>query len=374
MSFITRLKQRFSGKAAKQSIGLAFQRAGVGVCYIPSLVVTQAQAEQQASAVAEKAAEEALDTPENTSEEIDTNFATKDTVDSLAVALAKQSQAERAQIEESPDPTPAANPLKSNGLFLNLEGTPGDKSEAIANIATSDLTGDCFVVLPSDQVKIVQIDKPMVPEADLAQALKWQVKDYVTVGAEDLVLDYFDSPVLLNGVEKVNVVCASKRQILPILEGIHGSNISIKKIICEEFAFAQLVPVQEEAVLLLCQQPDEELLIIIVKNGQIWFNRHLRGFAQVGNFEDQELSDSAEKLSLELQRASDFFERQLKQAAVTEVQVLVPIEKEAYLARKLAENSNVPVTLFKMPEGYEDQRGYAASIGATVVQEEVKNG
>ena len=41
------------------------------------------------------------------------------------------------------------------------------------------------------------------------------------------------------------------------------------------------------------------------------------------------------------------------------------MQNEAFLARKLAENTNVEVKLFTMPETLENYRSSAAAIGAT---------
>ena len=70
-------------------------------------------------------------------------------------------------------------------------------------------------------------------------------------------------------------------------------------------------------------------------------------------------------LSLEIQRSSDYFERQLKQAPIKSIEILLPVEHEALLARKLAENTNVEVKLFAMPPAMEHLRGSAVAIGAT---------
>ena len=72
-----------------------------------------------------------------------------------------------------------------------------------------------------------------------------------------------------------------------------------------------------------------------------------------------------DSLSLEIQRSSDYFERQLKQAPIKIIEILVPVQHEAFLARKLAENTNVEVKLFTMPATLESLRGSATAIGAT---------
>jgi len=70
-------------------------------------------------------------------------------------------------------------------------------------------------------------------------------------------------------------------------------------------------------------------------------------------------------LSLEIQRSTDYFERQLKQAPIKAIEILLPVEQEAFLARKLAENTNVEVKLFAMATSLENFRGSAVAVGAT---------
>ena len=143
-------------------------------------------------------------------------------------------------------------------------------------------------------------------------------------------------------------------------------NLNVVSITTEEFAFASLLPVQEDAVLLVCQQPGEEVNLLIIKNGQLFFSRRLRGFAQIATKSEDELSMSVvDSLSLEIQRSTDYFDRQLKQAPIKAIEVLIPMQNEAFLARKLAENTNVEVKLFTMPESLGNYRNSAVAIGST---------
>ena len=228
------------------------------------------------------------------------------------------------------------------------------------------LQGQCHLVLAASQTQIVQIDKPNIPENELNAALKWQIKDLVSYSPEDMVLDYFDGPTLAGGNEKLNVVCASKKDLLTLIEPLSQKGISLKTITTEEFAFASLVSVQNDACLMVCQQPNEEIILLIVKQGKVFFSRRLRGFAQIASKSEEELSFGVvDNLSLEIQRSTDYFERQLKQAPIRTIEVIVPIANEAVLARKLAENTNVAVNLLTMPEGFNDAREFAVTIGAT---------
>lgn len=246
---------------------------------------------------------------------------------------------------------------------IPLSSTPEKQLSELAS--DSDIQGQCQLILSASQYHIVQIDKPNVPDDEIADALKWQVKDLVPYPAEDIIVDYFSGPTLIGATAKLNVVCASKNKLKTLVEGINQNNISLKHISTEEFAFASLLPVQDEACLLVCQQPNEEIILMIVKQGKLHFHRRLRGFIQINQESEQQLlMGTVERLSLEIQRSTDYFERQLKQAPIKKIKLILPIATEQFLADKLSENTHVQVSLLELPELYQDQRAFAVTIGA----------
>lgn len=234
-------------------------------------------------------------------------------------------------------------------------------------ITAFDYTGKCHIVLNAQQSQIVQIDKPNVPSAEINAALKWQVKDLVTISPDNMVLDYFDGPLLAGGKEKIHVVCAPINELKQIVAATNKDGAEVVNITTVEFAFANLLATQTDACLLVCQQPNEEIILLIVKQGKLYFHRRLRGFRQIADKTEDELAMTViDNLALEVQRSSDYFERQLKQAPIKEIKVLLPMDNESFFARKLAESSHIPVTLLDLPEAYHQHRGHAAAIGATM--------
>jgi MSHA biogenesis protein MshI len=233
-------------------------------------------------------------------------------------------------------------------------------------VSAESLPRQCHLVLAHAHSQIVQVDKPNVPAAEMNAALKWQIKDLVSIAPENMVLDYFDGPTLAGGHEKVNVVCVAKNDLIALVRVFTDKQLELGSITTEEFAFASLLPLQQDAVLLVCQQPNEEINLLIIKNGQLFFSRRLRGFAKIAEKSEDELTMGVvDALSLEIQRSTDYFERQLKQAPIRTIEILLPVEQEAFLARKLAENTNVEVKLFAMPATLENYRASAVAIGAT---------
>ena len=260
---------------------------------------------------------------------------------------------------------PEDESYKCDTLVVN----DGDFINALTSLNQQEhVSGQTHLILSSKQNQLVQIEKPTVPEAEINSALKWQIKDLVNIPPEDMILDYFDGPKTAGGSEKINVVCASKTELKSYVEQLTEHELAIGSITIEEFAFTRLMPVKDDASLLVCQQPNEEMLLLIIKQGQLYFHRRLRGMAAIAQKSEDELTmGTIDSLSLEIQRSSDYFERQLKQAPIKTIEVLVPIKNEAFLARKLAENTNVPVNLFSLPETFATQRRFAACIGATML-------
>jgi len=304
MSFLTKLSQLFSKNSSNQRLGIAFQHQGVSLCSIP---------QQKSDAT------------------IDENTATK-------------------------------------VIFENEKANSANFPSAIQALHNKcELEGNACLVLNEAQSQVVQIDKPSLPDNEMNSALKWQIKDLVSISPNNMVVDYYDAPLLAGGKEKINVVCAPLDELKKLVETTEQGAVKISEITTQEFAFANLLAPHDDANLLVCQQPNEEVVLIIVKQKKIFFQRRLRGFAQIGSKSAEELSFSIiDDIGLEIQRSTDYFERQLKQAPIKAIKVLLPIALENVFVEKLAENSIVPVSLLELPHPYHQHREYAAAIGASL--------
>jgi MSHA biogenesis protein MshI len=318
MSLLTKISKFLSKKQSNQLIGIALQQQGISLCSIPV----------------------------STKDKIETKLLVDDSITS--------------------EVSPSQNDNQTTTVFQKVNVISGEFSSQLKRLQDElQLSGQAHLVLNDHQTQIVQVDKPSVPEAEICAALKWQVKDLVTISPDNMVVDYFDAPVLAGSTDKINVVCASLSELKSLVSTINQDDIELASITTQEFAFANLLAVQKDACLLVCQQPNEEIVLLIVKEGQLLFHRRLRGFAHIGSKSEDELSMSViDNLSLEIQRSTDYYERQLKQAPIRELKVLLPIALEGFFARKLAENTNVSVGILALPSPYHQHREYAAAIGA----------
>jgi len=303
MSFLTKISQVFSQNSSNRRLAIAFQQHGVSLCSIPE--------QKKDNKVDNKDDKVIFEHEKNNS----TNF------------------------------------VKSIETFHS----------------NNELEGSACLVLSEAQSQVVQVDKPAVPESEINSALKWQIKDLVSISPDNMLLDYYDAPTLAGGKEKINVVCAPLDELKKLVMATDQGLVKVSAITTQEFAFSNLLPAQSGAVLLVCQQPNDEIVLIIVKEKQIFFHRRLRGFSQISNKTVDELSSSIiDDISLEIQRSTDYFERQLKQAPIKAIKVILPIKLESVFAEKLAEYTAAPVSLLELPRPYHQHREFAAAIGACI--------
>jgi MSHA biogenesis protein MshI len=181
------------------------------------------------------------------------------------------------------------------------------------------------LVLAPEFYQVVQLDKPALSEAELLQALPWQVKDLVTIPPEDMLADYIDLPGYAPAQAKINVVVARLSWLKQLVQLVQLQGMQLQSVQPEEWLAQRLLPKTSHATMLVIQQPEQEVLIQIVCDGLLYFSRRTRGFSRMQlNAEPQMQSDMLDRLQLELQRSMDYFESQLKQPPVRDIRLLMP--------------------------------------------------
>lgn len=180
------------------------------------------------------------------------------------------------------------------------------------------------LVLCTEYYQLVQLDKPALAADELLQALPWQVKELVTVLPEDMVLDYIDLPGSTMQQAKINVVVVSLKWLQQLVKVVDACGAVISSIAPEEWLLRKLLPVSEQATMLVVHQPEHEVLIQIVRDGLLYFSRRTRGFSRIHLSSESELREGTlDRLLLELQRSMDYFESQLKQPPVRDIRLLM---------------------------------------------------
>lgn len=189
--------------------------------------------------------------------------------------------------------------------------------------------------------QLLNADRPRVTEDEMAQALVWAIKDMASIPPADIHLDYFESPI--KSSDKLNVVVCSRSGLSALAQEIDQAGMELAGISIEELLPTNLFNQDPLARLVISQVPGQELLLTVVREGELYMQRHIRGFSELHQTDAESLGFGiADTLSLEIQRSMDFFESQLRQAPVASIDLMVQGQTDA-LAQLISRNFNQQV-------------------------------
>ncbi|GAB3027258.1 type IV pilus biogenesis protein PilM [Bowmanella dokdonensis] len=204
----------------------------------------------------------------------------------------------------------------------------------------------CHVVFSTNRYQLLQVEKPAVPAEELTQALRWSVKDLLA-SADDMVVEYFDLPAQPTGSNKINLVAAPKSLIESVVTGMIQAGVELKSIGIEELSQCDLLDAQPAAQITLVQEPGEEICLSIIKDGNIYFTRRLKGYEQLSSYGLEQIHQGvADSLSIEIQRSMDYFDSQLRQAPVKRLLICIDTPFLEELSQVLEQNTLVKTEMF----------------------------
>ncbi|MGO1246802.1 MAG: MSHA biogenesis protein MshI [Oceanisphaera sp.] len=170
-----------------------------------------------------------------------------------------------------------------------------------------------FIALNRHWYKQTQIEKPTMPDDELAQALPFCMRDLVEMPVANLLFDYIDLPPGPAGQERIAVYSSEREKVAQLVQALTPL-CDIATIGVDELAIANVLE-PEVRGLLLHKIPGQELTLTFIHQRQWHFSRTIRGFQAL---DDESLSAEQfvfDNLLLELQRSIDYAVGQLKLTA-----------------------------------------------------------
>lgn len=221
------------------------------------------------------------------------------------------------------------------------------------------------VALAASLYQQIQIDKPAVPEAEMAGALPWAIKDYVSEPVLQLAMDYVDLPTPPAGQPRINVICLPKSRVQLVAEAINGV-ATLDAIVSDELALTSLYEADKAVRMLLWQPRGQDLQLLVFHQGGLCFSRQLRGFGALTG--EQEAPDALllDTLALEIQRSLDYLTGQLKLPELGQMQLAIASSFIGTLVRHMEQTFGMAVSAMAnkaVLAGVEYLSAYAAAIG-----------
>ncbi|WP_434665187.1 MSHA biogenesis protein MshI [Aeromonas sp. NJAU223] len=220
------------------------------------------------------------------------------------------------------------------------------------------------VALAASLYQQIQIDKPAVPDAEMAGALPWAIKDFVNEPVLQLAMDYVDLPTPPAGRPRVNVICLPKSRVQQLADAVNGV-ARLDAIVSDELAMTALYEADQTVRILLWQPKGQDLQLLVFHQGGLCFSRQLRGFGSLtgGQEPDPDLLDG---LALEIQRSIDYLAGQLKLPEPGQMQLAIASSSIGHLVRHLEQAFGFPVSAMAnkaVLAGVEYLSAYGAALG-----------
>lgn len=216
----------------------------------------------------------------------------------------------------------------------SLKDNTGVKTMA-ADLSMGSL--NCSLLLAKNEYQLFQIEKPNVPANELKQAISWKLKDMIDYPVEHATIDVIDIPVDPNNTNRQSYVyaIAAKNELISdyMKRFIEFSGSGLEVIDIPELAQRNVAAYleQEGRGLALLSINNNSGLLTFTSAGELYHARQIEIDTKQMQSEDSEKKSGAfERLSLEIQRSLDNFERQFPYVTINRL-VLAPfMEREDF--------------------------------------------
>jgi MSHA biogenesis protein MshI len=230
--------------------------------------------------------------------------------------------------------------------------TPGAVLEKVARELDAERY-ECIHLLGAHEYQLLSVEAPNVPVDELKTAVRWRLKDMLDFHIDDATIDVLDVPQRKdagNRSHSMYAVAARNQLIQQRQEMFADAHFNLRVIDIPEMAqrnIAALLEIPERALALLSFDAEGGLLTITC-GGELYLSRRIDvSFAQLASSDAELKTGYLERVTLEVQRSLDHFDRQYHMIPVSKL-VLAGAAPVAELRAHLTENLYVPSELLDL--------------------------
>lgn len=206
----------------------------------------------------------------------------------------------------------------------------------------------CGVLLGASEYQLQLLEAPSVPDAELKSAIRWKLKDVLDYPVETATVDLVTVPADPNAPTRgksVYAVAARNSVIESRMKLFHDARIPLQVIDIPELAqrnIAALLETEGRGLALLSFESDSGLLTFTA-GGELYLSRRIEiGLDMLMAADTERRVQMFERITLELQRSLDHFDRQFTFVPLARL-VVGPLPPDLGLETYLAGNLYVPV-------------------------------
>lgn len=245
----------------------------------------------------------------------------------------------------------------------------------------------CTTPLASGEYQLLSVDAPNVPPEELKTAIRWRLKDMLDFHIDDATIDVLDIPVDKSAATRSHSMfsVAARNQLIEQRQTLFAdTKIPLSVIDIPEMAqrnFSALLEPEGRGIALLSFDSEGGLLTVTY-SGELYLSRRIDvPITQLDQADSAQRSACYDRITLELQRSLDHFDRQYHFITVSKL-VVAPLGNPAInLQDYLASNLYLPVESLSLDEildvskvpdlaNAESQQRYFMTLGAALREEE----
>ncbi len=229
---------------------------------------------------------------------------------------------------EAPAGLPTAGELQN---FVHSNGLEGAQTRVLLGFA---------------DYQMLLVEAPPVAEEELAEALKWKVKDLLSQPLEQSLVDGFMLPQdAFRGRQKMAYAVSTRRERLQALvDTLQDAGLVVESVTVGEVSLLPLFANLDEHPALVLVVGEGGGFLSMVANRAIYLVRKLDASRAELSAEGTR-ERAVERLVLEIQRSRDYFESQMGKGAINRLLLLHSSTEEA-LGELLGNQLGLPVEFF----------------------------
>jgi len=242
-------------------------------------------------------------------------------------------------------------------LLAHCEFIPADASTNPPEILRNRLAKlglqrvPCNLVIGSSNYQLLLGEAPKVPPEELAEALRWRVKDLIQFPIADAILDAFLLPEdSIRGTSRMAYAVVSQRNtIVQLIAQAKAAQLELAAIDIPELVLRNLAQAccdtKRGIALVKLGQGGGSLQII--RDGNLYLSRQFSLAYNAGLLDDL----PGDALVLELQRSLDYFERQMRQSPPSHIYICGENVTSDKLTPEIRNGLAVKIELFNLEAG-----------------------
>lgn len=217
---------------------------------------------------------------------------------------------------------------------------------------------NCSFLLNSGEYQMLVVEAPNVPAAELKTAVRWRIKDMLDFAVDDATIDVLDIPADRNAQSRnrsLYAVAARNEVIRKRMTDFAAAKLPLSVIDIPELAQRNIASLLEDKGRGMAMLSFDESggLLTFTFDGELYSARHIDvPLSQLNQPDSEQRQRHFDRITLELQRSMDHFERQFSFITISKL-VLAPLPPAVNLEAYLATNLYLPVSTLNLDEAFD---------------------